>query len=259
MSVESGDVPSIAADSGGDACHCTACGENFAAFDYYGVPPRIGRCPRCGAKPRHRALLWYLENHGASVLGPGSRVLEIGPGKFATRFLPHAAIIGDASYLAVDLRRLHHPTRLCVPHGFVQASALCLPFADATFDLVLCNNTLPFIAEDVTAISEISRCLKDQGMAMLQSHRGAEPTSTAAEHARRHPEIGAHWYAENAHHWVYGPDYFARLERCGLHARMQTPQAARAPEFCLRYGLKAHEELIVAFKTSAGAHRFAAS
>ena len=245
--------------SDGNQCSCSACAATFTQFVRYGVPTRYGRCPQCGAKPRHRALLQFLSADVANALVDGTRVLEIGPGKFATRFLPHAQIIGDASYTAIDLRRLKHPAqRLQLPHSFMQASALAMPFADVSFDVILCNNTLPFISEDLQALREISRCLADDGIALLQSHRGDEPTLKSAEHAQLHPEISPDWYAENAHFWVYGPDFFDRVATVGLTASIILPFADASDEQCQRLGLKAHEELIVAFKSAHGAYRFGA-
>lgn len=186
-------------------------------------------------------------------------MLEIGPGKFQTRFLAHADYVGAARYLAIDVRHLRHHAKLEAPHQFVHASALAMPFPDACFDVIICNNTLPFIEQDQLALREIARCLRPDGVAMLQSHMGEEPTTTAARHAARHPELPEEWYAENAHFWVYGPDYPARIEAAGFDtARTMRLLDGREAGFRDRFGLKPFERVVLGFASDEGIHRFVA-
>ena len=239
------------------AHYCAACRRSVDAFEAYGEPARPGRCPECGAKPRHRAMLWYLHHLVAPALGQRSRALEVGAAKFATRHFLDARYLGGASYTAIDLRCLKHHRRIAAPHGFVQGSATALPFADDAFDVVLCNNTLTYIPDDIGALSEMRRCLKPDGMLMIQTHRFAEPTVSAAAYASAHPELGPSWFAENGDAWVYGPDFFDRVAAAGLTTRIDVPLANESPAFYARYGLKPRVEIIVAFKDEAGARRFA--
>ena len=240
------------------AAYCWACGSTFASFVKYGLPPRPGKCPKCGAKPRHRAMLWYLRQHILPGLGKSASVLEIGPGKFATSFFPQPDVLGTAKYIAVDVRHLKHHQRLVSPHAFVKASASGLCFGDATFDVILCNNTLTYIRDDRSALAEINRCLKSDGVAMLQTHRDTHPTRTAAEHARLNPDLGPEWFAENGDEWVYGPDFFDRVRAAGMCPRIDLPLHDTDAPYRARHGLKDKIELIVAFKSAAGPLRFVA-
>ncbi|MEM7406757.1 MAG: methyltransferase domain-containing protein [Pseudomonadota bacterium] len=236
---------------------CPACRKRFDDFELYGVPPRRGRCPVCAAKPRHRALLWFFRRYVAPRLAGGGSVLEVGPGKFQTRYLTAPDYLGEARYVAIDIRHLKHHGRLTTPHQFVHASALAMPFADASFDVIVCNNTLPFIEQDRQAMAEMARCLRPDGVAMLQSHMAAGQTSTAADHAARHPELRPEWYAENAHFWVYGPDYPARIEAAGFGmTRTVHLLSDRSPAFRARFGLKPAERIVLGFSCEAGVHRF---
>ena len=57
----------------------------------------------------------------------------------------------------------------------VQGDALALPFADATFDRVICSEVLEHIPEDLGAMSELSRVLRPGGtMAVTVPRRGPE-------------------------------------------------------------------------------------
>lgn len=248
------------ADTNADARHyCWACEHSIAAFEFYGQPPRAGRCPRCGAKPRHRAMLWYLRHTLAPRLGAGTRVLEIGAAKFAVRHFLAAHYLGLATYSALDLRCLTHHRSLPAPHGFVQGSATCLPFASASFDVILCNNTLTYIPQDSDALVEMRRCLQPDGLLMIQTHRHVEPTCSAPAYAARHPELPPSWFAENGDAWVYGPDFFERVHGAGLITRIDVPLAGRDDGFYARYGIKPCMELIVAFRDVAGEARFGLS
>ena len=44
-----------------------------------------------------------------------------------------------------------------------------MPFADGTFDLVLCNHVLEHIEDDQVAIKELARVLRPGGIAILQA------------------------------------------------------------------------------------------
>ena len=88
------------------------------------------------------------------------------------------------------------------PGRFAAASAARLPFADASFDFILCNNTLPYVCEDRRALAEIARCLGRDGLAMIDTHRGPGATRTAGAHRRAHPELGEDWFDANGDAWV---------------------------------------------------------
>ena len=61
-----------------DTVICWVCGNPVAEFLPYGIPPRPGRCPHCGAKPRNRAVLWYLREIIRPALGPGAELTYSG-------------------------------------------------------------------------------------------------------------------------------------------------------------------------------------
>jgi SAM-dependent methyltransferase len=59
--------------------------------------------------------------------------------------------------------------------GAVQGNALCLPFADGTFDRVLCSEVLEHIEDDEGAMAELARVLKPGGtMAITVPRFGPE-------------------------------------------------------------------------------------
>src|SRR4051794_27765111 len=97
----------------------------------------------------------------------GSRVLEIGPGRGAsTQQLVYAApalvVIELDPRLAADLRRTFPPARVRV----IRADGIALPFADGTFDTVVCTTMLhhmPTPAGQDELLREAHRVLRPGG------------------------------------------------------------------------------------------------
>ena len=227
---------------------CWICSNEVAEFGPYGLPPRRGRCPHCGAKPRGRLLGWLLKDVICPRLPDGARVLEAGASKFSVDHLLTPEFTGAHRATVIDLRLLHHHRRLRAPHDFVQMDLSRMGFAAASFDLVLCNNTLPYVSDDRRAIAEIRRCLKPDGLAIINTHRERGATMSVREHRRLHPELDDDYYAVNGDKRVYGEDFFQRVAEAGLECVTAHAFTQRSGEFLAGNGLKHVNEIIFAFK-----------
>ena len=235
---------------------CSVCSRSVAAFETYGVPPRTGRCPGCGAKPRSRALLLFVRDRIAPRLTVADRVLEIGPSRFSADHVIGSSVLAPARCVSVDVRRRNHHLRLGEAGRFVAADAARLAFASASFDFILCNNTLPYVRRDRHALREIARCLKPEGLAMIDTHRGPGSTRTADEFRREHPELGEDWFAANGDAWVYGEDFLGRVREAGLEP-VDVELFPGAPErFFASNGLKHWAGALFAFRDPAGFRRY---
>ena len=119
---------------------------------------------------------WYGSSRRLleQVLGPdaarGGRFLDVGAGTGATGawLAEHGDLVAcDFMPLALDLHRERHadtPAR-----GYVTADALALPFAAASFDLVLCVTVLchQSIARPQDAVDELARVVRPGGVVCL--------------------------------------------------------------------------------------------
>ena len=235
---------------------CCVCSQPVGCFEPYGVPPRRGRCPHCGAKPRSRALHRLVRDRVGPRLASGDRVLEIGPSRFSADHVIGSDLFAPARCVAVDVRRRRHHRRLGAAGRFVEADAAMLGFAGASFDFILCNNTLPYVREDHRALTEIARCLKREGLAMIDTHRGSGTTRSAEAFRRERPDLGDDWFAANGDAWVYGEDFLDRVREAGLDP-VEVELFPGAPvRFFAAYGLKPRVRALFASRHPTGLRRF---
>jgi SAM-dependent methyltransferase len=226
---------------------CWICRNEVPDFLPYGLPPRRGLCPRCGAKPRGRLLGWLLKHVLCPRLPAGSRLLEAGASKFSVEHLLTRDFVQQHRCAVIDLRRLGHHHRLQAPHDLVQMDLVQMGFRSDSFDLILCNNTLPYVSDDFRALREIRRCLKPDGLAIINTHREPGPTMSVTEHRRLHPELDDDYYAVNGDQRVYGDDFFDRVGGAGLACTAARVFGSQSKDFLASNGLKRYNEILFAY------------
>lgn len=116
-----------------------------------------------GAKDRQ--IVEALGSFGVS----GMSCLDIGPG--TGRWLTFLRSQSPARLTTVDiseasLARCHH---LCDEHHRIDIELEPLPFADATFDIIVSFEVLEHLRDPFLYLSEISRVLKRRGMLLLST------------------------------------------------------------------------------------------
>jgi ubiquinone/menaquinone biosynthesis C-methylase UbiE len=142
--------------------------------------------------PHH---LWALDLALAEV-SPPRRVLDLGTGTgvvalaLADRY-PAADILGiDLSPGMIDEARRKVPSELAGRVGFELGDASALGSPDATFDLVVLSNMIPFF-------DELARVVAPGGTLVLSFSKGADtPIYVAPERLR--DELGRRGFAEFA-------------------------------------------------------------
>jgi ubiquinone/menaquinone biosynthesis C-methylase UbiE len=200
---------------------------------------------------------WYLREVVRPHMSEDSQILEVGGSRVSIQRVMAQAVIGPSRCTFIDTRSLRFHAGIELPHRFMNMDATKLQFADDHFDVILCNNTLPYIRDDRGALAEMFRCLKSDGIAVLDSDYAGERTQTVAEYRRRHPELGDEYFAENGDQWVYGMDYVSRIEAAGFKARIDVLFDDCSDHFKHEHGLKSRQALTVAFKSPYGRTRFA--
>jgi len=127
---------------------------------------------------------WYTTNTGktldefarlaqriAGQIQPGAKVLEVapGPGYFCIELakLNAYSITGlDISHTFVEIAR-QKATEAGVAVEFRQGNASSMPFADNTFDFLICRAAFKNFGEPVRALREMCRVLKPGGRGLI--------------------------------------------------------------------------------------------
>jgi ubiquinone/menaquinone biosynthesis C-methylase UbiE len=139
-----------------------------AKIDYDSIPSRYNRRYELYTYPGIRTI---LRETAASIARP--RVLEIGCG--SGEWLSELASIGcDVAGIDPSEKMLER-ARTKVGGDLRQGSAEALPWFDASFDLVLCVNSLHHFASPIAALREAFRVLRPAGKFLsigLDPHEG---------------------------------------------------------------------------------------
>jgi len=141
-------------------------------------------------------LALYREQAAQLTAGlpDGARVLEVapGPGYLAIEVakLGRFQVTGlDISRTMVEIAR-EHGTAAGVAVDFQQGDATAMPFADGSFDLVVCQAAFKNFRQPVSALDEMRRVLRPGGLAVVQDMR-KEATTAEIDREVRDQALGA--------------------------------------------------------------------
>jgi SAM-dependent methyltransferase len=209
----------------GDAVECPCCEGHFSSFRSFNRRPNA-ECPRCGSLERHRTLWLYLRDRTDLLVEPAA-VLHFAPEPALEHRLRSS---GNVRYTAADLHPAHS--------GIERVDIMAIPFADASFDLVLCNHVLEHVPDDRAAMRELHRVLRPGGRALLQhpieEHRAETyEDATIVSPAQRRIAFG-----QADHVRVYGRDFRDRLTAPGFEVTVERFADSLAAGEIERYGLK---------------------
>jgi SAM-dependent methyltransferase len=111
---------------------------------------------------------------------PGERVLDVacGTGVVARLAAPYVGAAGQVQGLDINAEALAVARALPLPPGtsilWHEGSAVAMPFADATFDLVLCQQGLQFFPDRPAALRDMHRVLVPGGRVALSVWRAIQ-------------------------------------------------------------------------------------
>ena len=196
-------------------------------------------CPNCLSKNRERLLKAVI---GEYLTIGGKTVLHFSPERALHRWLAREVTVKTVD-LAPGFYRDIDPQI-----GFADATNLSFP--DNSFDVVIANHILEHIPDDRSAMREIYRVLRGEGVAILQVPYSETLTTTIEEPAIADPGRQAALFGQNDHVRIYSlRDYLQRLEAAGFQVRLLEPQTLSPFRI---YAIQENEAVILCTKPIVG-------
>lgn len=214
-------------------------GKSFRRFLPYGYQNQRNNVlsPSTLSLERHRLLWLWLQNEtdffSTTIT---KKLLHFAPEQaFYKRF----KFQKNLQYTTTDLNS---------PLADVKADICNLPFADNTYDMILCNHVLEHITNDTKAINEIYRVLKPGGMAIMQVPQDLNRAITFFDNSITDPKQRAKIFGQYDHVRIYGRDYFDKLRQNGFEVIEENYTQKIAANMVKRYALAKGEILPICFK-----------
>jgi SAM-dependent methyltransferase len=160
-------------------------------------------CPVCYSSDRERLVFLFLKNR-PHLVARGKRLMHVAPEDNLRAWLKSRP---GLDYVTADL---------CMKDVDFNVDLTKIPFADASYDGVICNHVLEHIPDDATAMSEILRILKPNGWAILQTPIAAKLDATYEDFSITDPQERERAFGQNDHVRIYAMDYVDRLRRAGF-------------------------------------------
>jgi SAM-dependent methyltransferase len=167
-------------------------------------------CPNCLSKNRER-LLKDVMDHFLDLRN--KKVLHFSPEKHLYQYLKTRANV-----TTIDILPGFYKT---IDSSIVYGDATSLQFEDESFDLVIANHILEHIPEDLKAMKEMYRVLRNGGVAILQVPWSEILPATIEEPYIADPQRQARLYGQKDHVRIYSlNDYVARLSAAGFNTKV---------------------------------------
>jgi SAM-dependent methyltransferase len=216
----------------GNKVECPVCGGRFRKFLPYGYTKATGRdnalCPKCLSLERHR-LMWLYLKEKTDFFTKELKVLHIAPEQcFYKRFRK----LPNLDYTTADLES---------PIADVHFDVQEIPFAEASYDVVICNHVLEHVTDDAKAMQEIYRVLKPKGFAILQVPMDFENSKTMEDPSVTDPKERERLYRQKDHLRLYGLDYADRLKSVGFKVLESQYAKELDAELARKYALPMNE------------------
>lgn len=199
----------------GSTFHCPICNHSFSRFLSAGFKHSVleekkiigggfrenACCPSCGSLDRERLLFLFIQsNH---LVQSKMRLLHIAPERNIQNFM----LQKDIQYFSADL-----DSRLADMRIDIQQ----MPFSDNYFEAIICNHVLEHIPDDIKAMQELYRVLKQDGWAILQVPFSPILNQTFEDSTVTSKKEREKIFGQLDHVRIYGLDYPERLKSVGF-------------------------------------------
>jgi predicted SAM-dependent methyltransferase len=196
--------------------------------------------PSNGAKRRQRLVWLYLKQEVNILSGKQLKILHIAPE------LPYLEILRkqkNLTYVPGDKMVEGYSNQ----KGINNIDLTQLVYDDNVFDCIICNHVLEHIPNDIRAMSEMFRTLKNGGIAVITVPIDEKRDKTLEDQSIRSPQERKKYYGQWDHLRLYGMDIKERLESVGFTVELNRYGNNFSETDFKKYGL-CYDPIIVAKK-----------
>lgn len=190
--------------------YCPIC-NTISTFKDFGKPPRKNaQCPHCNSVERHRLSYVLIRNRFNELFNkPQIKLLHFAP---ELTFYNIFSAMNNIDYYPVDI----NPELYTNMNLRDKVDMENIHYADETFDIIYNYQVLARVNNDFTAMSELYRVLKKDGICIVIVPLYNMP-KTLEKKEYNTPELRLKYYGQKNHMRKYGLDFKTRLESVGFN------------------------------------------
>ena len=199
---------------------------NYSKFLSYGYKTvrKNALCPGTLSLERHRLLWLYLDKE-TNFLSSNLKVLHVAPEQV---FYKKFKKLKNWEYFTFDLSS---------PIADIKGDLISTNFKDEYFDLIICNHVLEHIEDDKSALDEMYRILKYNGISILQVPINVKRENTFEDLSIKSKIQREKYFGQYDHVREYGLDFKDRVEQAGFKVEMINYSKKISEDLVIKYGL----------------------
>ena len=199
---------------------------NYSKFLSYGYKTvrKNALCPGTLSLERHR-LLWLYLDRETNFLSSNLKVLHVAPEQV---FYKKFKKLKNWEYFTFDLNS---------PIADIKGDLTSTNFKDESFDLIICNHVLEHIEDDKSALNEMYRILKYNGISILQVPINVKRENTFEDLSIKSKIQREKYFGQYDHVREYGLDFKDRVEQAGFKVEMINYSKKISQDLVIKYGL----------------------
>ena len=199
---------------------------NYSKFLSYGYKTvrKNALCPGTLSLERHR-LLWLYLDRETNFLSSNLKVLHVAPEQV---FYKKFKKLKNWKYFTFDLNS---------PIADIKGDLISTNFKDEYFDLIICNHVLEHIEDDKSALDEMYRILKYNGISILQVPINVKRENTFEDLSIKSKIQREKYFGQYDHVREYGLDFKDRVEQAGFKVEMINYSKKISQDLVIKYGL----------------------
>lgn len=204
---------------------CPVCNHRLEKFASFGVPKRYNaKCTWCGSLERHRLIWLFFQRKTDLFDGRPKNMLHFAPERAFIE--PLSKSIGGG-YITADLHNA----------AMAQVDITDIKFPNDFFQVVYCCHVLEHIVDDIKAIRELRRVLKNNGWALIVVPIRRTRATTFEDKSITNPVDRLRIYGQEDHVRICGKDYGERLKENGFVVTVYNMGQVATKEEQVRFGL----------------------